>query len=457
MTKKKKMMKGFGGLLVVGSLALALVLSGCARNLEEDLPSVMTSGILSLTETSFESGGNVTDEGVDAVTKRGICWNTVGAPKVTGSTKTVDGTGLGVYRSRVTGLLPGTKYFYRAYATNSAGTKYGAEFYTTTKQSVTVPTTTTLPISDIELTTAVCGGIVVAHGGDSVVRCGICWDVNPDPTTSSAGKVVLNYSTPVFNCTLTGLKHSTNYYVRSYAVNTKGVAYGENIMFTTKVLPEIAMASIPGGLFQMGSYSGSSNEQPVHWVTLNHFKMGVKEVTVELWNAVMPNAEFRNIQNNLPISNVTFNDVMTFITRLGLATNTNYRLPTEAEWEYVAGEGADNRTLYAAGLNDTVGFAQRAWYEANADGTVHPVGTLQANKLGLYDLAGNVKEWCVDWYGDYDTADATNPKGQPSGSMKVLRGGAYPESALNNRVSKRAALEPNKTTSTIGFRIALSE
>lgn len=449
------MKKWFGGVLAVG--CTVLVLSSCARNLVEDLPAVMTSGIISLTETSFESGGNVTDEGVDAVTKRGLCWNTAGSPTVAASTKTVDGAGLGIFRSRVTNLLPDTKYYFRAYATNSAGTVYGAEFHTVTKKSVTIPTTTTLPISDIELTSAVSGGIVVAHGGDTVVRCGICWDVNPDPTTSSAGKVVLNYSTPVFDCTLTGLKHSTKYYVRSYAVNTKGVAYGENISFTTKTLPEIAMTSVPGGMFQMGSYGGSSNEQPVHWVTLNRFKMGVKEVTVELWNAVMPNAESRNLQNNLPVSNVNFNDVMTFITRLGLATNTNYRLPTEAEWEYVAGEGAANRTLYATGSNDTVGFGQRAWYEGNAEGTVQPVGALLPNKLGLYDLAGNVKEWCMDWYGEYDTADATNPKGQPSGTMKVLRGGAYNESALSNSIGKRTALEPNKTNSTIGFRIALSE
>lgn len=443
--------------MILGLGLVALLLGACTGDPEEGLAQVTTNGVLSVTETTFESGGTVVSDGGNGVIKRGICWATTAEPTVGGPNKTEDGVGLGVFRSKLTGLTPNTKYYYRAYATNSAGTAYGTEYFFTTRKTVTVPVVTTMPIADIELTTASCGGIISDNGGDSIVRCGICWDVNPDPTTSSAGKVVMNYSEQVFQCNLSDLKHSTKYYVRSFAVNPKGVAYGENITFTTKILPEIAMASISGGTFQMGSYIGPSNEAPMHWVTLDAFKIGIKEVTVELWNAVMPNSENRNLQNNKPVSNVSMNDAMTFIYRLGLATNKNYRLPTEAEWEFVAGEGVGSRTMYATGLNDTAAFAERAWYLGNADGDVHPVGTLQPNKLGVYDLGGNVLEWCNDWYGDYSASDVVNPKGAASGPKKVLRGGSFLDPASVCRTSLRQSMEPNKRNPTTGFRIALTE
>jgi len=252
------------------------------------------------------------------------------------------------------------------------------------------------------------------------------------------------------------LNYSTKYYVRAFAVNSKGVSYGENTSFTTKILPEISMVSVVGDRFQMGSYSGSSNEQPVHWVTLSNFKIGMTEVSVELWNAVMPNSQFRNEQNILPISNVTMNMAMDFITRLGLVTNKNYRLPTEAEWEFVAGEGSGPRTIYAAGLNDTVSFAQRAWYAFNADDQIHSIGSLLPNKLGIFDLAGNVSEWCIDWYGDYSNSDVLNPKGPSSGNKKVLRGGSFIDAAANCRTTARQLLDPNTGNRTTGFRIAIN-
>lgn len=436
---------------------LLIVLGACSGNMDDQLPVVATNGILSLTDSTFESGGNVTSEGVNAVLKRGICWNTTGKPTVKGSTKTEDGVGAGLFRSKITGLLQDTKYYYRAYATNSAGTSYGEEYVVVTKKSVTIPTITTMPLSDIELTTAECGGIVSANGGDSILRCGVCWDTNPTPTTSSPGIVVLDYNQPVYYCTLKNLNYSTRYYVRSFAVNSKGVAYGEILSFTTKTLPAFELTSIGGGRFQMGSNDGEVNEQPVHWVTLDQFKIGTREVTVELWNAVMPNSEFRNEPNDLPISNVSYNDVMMFITRLDLATNTNYRLPTEAEWEFVAGEGVDARTLYAAGLNDTSTFTRRAWYVSNADGAVHPVGSLQSNKLGVFDMGGNVMEWCQDWYGDYSSSEVLNPKGPSSGTKKVLRGGSFADPALFCRTSMRLFQNPSSSNKMMGFRIALTK
>jgi len=217
------------------------------------------------------------------------------------------------------------------------------------------------------------------------------------------------------------------------------------------------MVSVVGDQFQMGSYSGSSNEQPVHWVTLSNFKIGMTEVSVELWNAVMPNSQFRNEQNNLPISNVSMNMVMDFITKLALVTKKNYRLPSEAEWEYAAGEGSGARTIYAAGVNDTIDFFDRAWYAFNSDDQIHPVGQLLPNKLGIFDMGGNVSEWCSDWYGDYSSGADTNPKGPSSGTKKVLRGGSFVDVAVGCKTTIRRYLDPNEVRRTNGFRIALSE
>lgn len=450
------MKKGYVGSILIGSL-LVVMMNGCSKVGEEGLPEVTTNKLISFTETSFEVGGTVVSEGASPILKRGISWSGTGDPRSASAHKTEDGSGVGTFRSKITGLEPETRYYYRAYATNSAGTSYGEEASIVTKKATFVPTVTTMPVSSIELTTAECGGMVSANGGDSVVRCGICWDTNPNPTTSSNSKVVLTYSAPVFSCPLTNLNYSTKYYVRAFAVNSKGVSYGEEISFTTKILPEIQMTSVVGGTFQMGSSSGLSNEKPVHGVTLGNFKIGTKEITIEIWNAVMPISAFRNERNKLPVSGVSLNDVMTFITRLSLATNKNYRLPSEAEWEYVAGEGSANRTFYATGLNDTLSFAERAWYFANSEDGVHEVGTLLPNKLGVYDMGGNVMEWCYDWYGEYSSSDVTNPKGPTSGIKKVLRGGSFADPAANCRTSMRLYLDPSASNRTTGFRIALTE
>ena len=450
-------MKKFNSYTVLVGVVFVWLMSSCNRDLDANLPKVTTNSVLSLTESSFECGGMVVSDGGFSVLKRGICWSSIGEPTAASENKTEDGVGLGLFLSRITGLTPETKYYYRAYATNSEGTSYGEESFIITKKSLLVPSVSTNQVSAIELTTAEAGGNITSNGGESIVRCGVCWDVNPNPTTSLATKIVLNYTTPSFTCDLSGLNYSTVYHIRAFAVNSKGVAYGEDRTFNTKTMPEMAMTSIVGGTFQMGSSNGFSNEMPVHTVTLSNFKMGTKEVTVELWNAVMPSSENRNELNNLPISGISLNDAMEFLNRLALATNKNYRLPTESEWEYVAGEGSGVRTLYATGTNDSASFVERAWYAVNSDNMIHPVATLAPNKLGIYDMGGNVLEWCSDWYGDYSSATTVNPKGATSGTKKVLRGGSFADPAANCRTSIRQYLAPNQLNSQTGFRIALTE
>jgi formylglycine-generating enzyme required for sulfatase activity len=443
--------------MVFSGVLVLMMLVGCSKNLDENLPKVLTNSVISLTDSSFECGGTVTDDGGYNVTSRGLCWSSTGEPKAVEGSKTSDGIGLGTFRSKIKDLLPETKYYYRAYATNSAGTSYGEERYFITKVSASIPTIQTSLVSSIELITAECGGSISANGGDIITRCGICWDTNPNPTTSSATKVVLTYTSDVFSCTMADLNYSTTYFVRAFAVNSKGVAYGETQTFKTKVMPAFEMSSIAGGSFQMGSSNGLSNEQPAHTVTLSNFKIGKTEVNVELWNAVMPNSQFRNEQNNLPISNVSFNTVKDFITRLALATKLNYRLPSEAEWEYAAGGGSGTRTVYATGLNDTVGINGRAWFSLNSNNAFHAVGTLLPNKLGLLDMGGNVSEWCNDWFGDYTGDASTNPKGSSSGTKKVYRGGSYSDGPESSKTTARFSLDPNSSQTNLGFRIALNE
>lgn len=442
----------------VGMVVLtALVLSGCSRDADEGLPKVQTNVVISVSDTTFECGGTVLSDGGNKVTSRGLCWSSTSEPMAVEGLMTKDGTGTGTYRSKILGLIPETRYYYRAYATNSQGTSYGEIKMFVTDKGVFAPTVSTGLVTDIELITAECGGYVTATGGDSVVRYGICWGVNPNPTTSSTTKVVLNYTTRDFSCTIANLNYSTTYHVRAFAVNSKGVSYGENRTFTTKVLPPIEMVAVAGGTFSMGSNNGLSNEQPVHSATLGNFKLGKTEVTIELWNAVMPNSMNRNEVNNLPVSGVTFNTVMDFITRLGLATKKNYRLPTEAEWEYAAGGGQGSRFLYAAGLNDTVGFSARSWFSLNSDAEKHTVASLLPNNLGIFDLAGNVAEWCNDWYGDYTSEALSNPKGPSSGTKKVFRGGSLSDDPAKCKTTARQNLDPNTPNSTLGFRIALTE
>lgn len=190
----------------------------------------------SYTATTAVCGGNVTDDGGADVTARGVCWNTIPNPTIEGL-HTTDGTGTGSFTSNITGLEPNHTYFVRAYATNSAGTAYGnTKSFITSK---TIPTVVTSDVSNITATTATCGGNVTAWGGTDVTARGVCWGTSPDPTIE--GSHTTNGSgIGSFTSNLTGLTAGTVYYVRAYATNSVGTAYGEQKTFTSgALLPEV--------------------------------------------------------------------------------------------------------------------------------------------------------------------------------------------------------------------------
>ena len=211
------------------------------------------------------------------------------------------------------------------------------------------------------------------------------------------------------------------------------------------------MIFVEGGTFSMGSDSGASDEKPVHSVTLSDYMIGETEVTQELWQAVMgdnPSSFTGDMQR--PVESVYWNDCQYFIEKLNELTGEHFSLPTEAQWEYAA-RGGKYSEGYAYSGSNTVDDV--AWYYLNSSSSTHPVKTKQPNELGLYDMTGNVQEWCQDWYGNYSSSSVADPVGPSSGDYRVLRGGAWYYSAV--RVSDRSYLAPIGMEFTKGFRLAL--
>ena len=219
---------------------------------------------------------------------------------------------------------------------------------------------------------------------------------------------------------------------------------------------KIDMVSIKGGTFMMGSpsnESGRDNDEVQHQVTLKSFIMGTHEVTQGLWKAVMGNNPSNFNGDNLPVESVSWNNVQEFIKKLNQLTGKKYRLPTEAEWEYACRGGST--TAYCFGDNSN-SLGDYAWYDNNSGNRTHEVGTKKPNAWGLYDMHGNVLEWCNDWEADYPTTPQKDPTGPSSGSNRVNRGGSWNNNAQNCRSANRNNNNPDNRNNNLGFRLALS-
>jgi formylglycine-generating enzyme required for sulfatase activity len=231
---------------------------------------------------------------------------------------------------------------------------------------------------------------------------------------------------------------------------------GENITITVKGVA-FTMVFVKGGTFQMGATEEQGgdafdHEKPVHSVTLSDYYIGETEVTQALWQAVMGQnrSEFKG--SNRPVEWVDWNDCQQFITKLNELTGKNFRLPTEAEWEYAARGGSKSRGYKYSGSND---IGSVAWYDGNSDLTTYPVKQKQANELGIYDMSGNVYEWCQDLYGAYGSSSQTKPLESSSSSYYVYRGGCWGCDARYCRVSYRSGDSYFHEENSLGFRLAL--
>jgi formylglycine-generating enzyme required for sulfatase activity len=181
--------------------------------------------------------------------------------------------------------------------------------------------------------------------------------------------------------------------------------------------------------------------------------MGVTEVTQAQYEAVMGTnpSKFKGATN--PVDTVSWNDATEFCKKLSEKTRQAVRLPTEAEWEYACRAGT--ATTFSFGDADSA-LGDYAWYSANSGSTTHPVGQKKPNAWGLYDMHGNVWEWCADWYGDYPKVAATEPQGPASGTSRVLRGGFWASAPTRCRSANRDGIAPGHRLPNCGFRVVVS-
>ncbi len=249
-----------------------------------------------------------------------------------------------------------------------------------------------------------------------------------------------------------GKSETINFEVSAASQQNNSAENNSNLL-----LPE--MVFVQGGTFTMGCTAEQGidcleNEKPTHLVTLSSFYIGKYEVTQAQWEAVIGSnpSNFKGCAN-CPVENVNWNDCQEFIQKLNAKTGKTYRLPTEAEWEYSSRGGSSSHGYKYAGSNDLEAVA---WYGVNSASKTHLVGQKRPNELGIYDMTGNVFEWCSDRFGNYGSSPCTNPQGPASGGYRVLRGGALRSIPQICRVSYRNNyFIPDLRHSSLGFRLVL--
>ena len=336
-----------------------------------------------------------------------------------------------------------------------------------------LPSITTLEPSKITMTTAILGGIISNIGNQSFTERGICYSTTPNPTIYNTKKTVSGSGTGSYTTTVTGLQEWTTFYIRAYMITGGNTYYGEEFSFTSG---EPEMVYLQSGTFTMGCTQEQGSdcqtvEKPEHQVTLNSFSIGRYEITQEQWIAVMGNnPSEKNWDNRLPVENVSWEDIVGtkgdyvtinginyyedgFIYRLNQITGKQYRLPTEAEWEFAARGGNKSKNYKYSGSDWAVQVAL-TWEYSNQ--TTHQVGTRYPNELGIYDMSGNVWEWVSDWFGLYTSDSQNNPTGPQTGTYRVYRGGSWSNDYTYSRVSYRYLNYPDYKYSNLGFRVALS-
>ena len=287
-----------------------------------------------------------------------------------------------------------------------------------------------------------------------------------DGYESEEGTVKLKASTPS-NLQITLSKEAmatqqnsvTQPTVVQQPVAQTSVTNSDNITIPVKDGISIDMVRVEAGMFTMGATPEMENpfgdEKPPHQVTLtNDYYIGKYEVTQALWQAVMGNNPSIFNCDNLPVEYVSWDDCQEFISKLNRITGKTFRLPTEAEWEYAARGGNKSRGYLYSGSNN---ISDVAWYDGNSRNITHPVGSKQANELGIYDMSGNVYEWCQDWKSTYSSSSKVNPTGATSGSSRVYRGGSWNNTARFCRSSYSYSVTPGYRCIFLGLRLALSE
>ncbi len=249
--------------------------------------------------------------------------------------------------------------------------------------------------------------------------------------------------------------------VYAYMPGEKKAARSEPKAGDTRTIGGMEFVYIPAGSFMMGSSDGERNdeERPLHRVTLDGFWMGKYEVTQGQYREIMginpsyfkKEGWFSNSKRH-PVENVTWRDAVDFCAKFAARHGIAVRLPTEAEWEYAARAGTNTRYYWGNEIDNNY-----LWHWNNSEGTTHRVGEKRPNAFGLYDMTGNVWEWCSDWYGEqyYRESPEKNPKGPDSGQYRILRGGSWLGSGCSDSSAVRVSYLPDSWYGIIGFRVVV--
>ena len=446
--------------------------------LKAGIPVVETNQVINITLNSAECQGIALADSGNVIIKKGFCWHTQEDFDIDNCLDlTVSGSGLGSFSGQLYNLSGGTTYYIKAYATNQLGTSYGMakEFIT---ENMGLPTIMTSDITNIGNTYAKTGGDITDNGNSPIIARGVCWNTDGEPSLeNSIGFTSDGTGIGSFTSNITGLQEGTLYYVTAYATNEEGTAYGNIKSFTPSLIEWIM---VEGGDFQMGSNNGSTDEQPIHLVSISSFKMSKYEISnaqycvflndiscnsngsfngVEYINIAAADCqiEFQNEifipkagKNNFPVVFVTWPGASEF------AAWTGCRLATEAEWEFAArGGNLATETTYSG--SNTIGDV--AWYFTNSEEHTHEVGNKAPNELGLYDMSGNVWEWLIDWYQSdyYSISPQDNPQGPDSGIERMFRGGSWRSGPSYCRLAYRSNNIPSYSDDFIGFRVVKSQ
>ncbi|NSW93969.1 MAG: fibrobacter succinogenes major paralogous domain-containing protein [Bacteroidales bacterium] len=332
------------------------------------LATVTTADVTSVTSSSAVSGGEVVSDGGGAVTARGVCWGTLPAPTTAGS-KTTDGAGTGSFTSNIAGLEPGKTYYVRAYAVNNAGTAYGNEISFNTPSELAVVSTS--QVNMITTNSAVSGGNVLSDGGSSVTARGVCWSTNSTPTVSDS-HTTDGSGTGSFSSSITGLNPNTTYYVRAYAVNSVGTAYGSVISFTTQPATT-TVTDVDGNVYNTVTIGSQV------WMTENlrvtHYRNGdpiITGLSDNEWSSTTSGAF--SIYNNVPSNSKVYGNLYNWyaVTDSRGLCPVGWHTPTNAEWETLTTYLINNGFGYGGSGND-IGKSMAmtsGWDESIVPGTV---------------------------------------------------------------------------------------
>ncbi len=359
-------MKGYGTQMVVRAIRAFNGIS---------LPTISTDPVINITATTATSGGTITGDGGSPVTARGVCWSTTTGP-TTANSKTLDGTGIGTFISNITGLTLGTTYYVRAYATNSLGTAYGNELSFIAAPPV-LPTLTTDPISGMTATSAVSGGNITSDGGAVVTVRGVCWGTVTNPTIALATKTNDGAGSGAFVSNITGLTTGTTYYLRAYATNIVGTAYGNEVIFTPTNLPTVTTNPIGSLIGAIAAGSGIVESEGGAPVTA----FGL------CWNTVTGPTVTVNLGKTTDLNGIFGTPWSYFHTVSGLTIGTTYYVRAYATNSFGTSYGAEvSFTAAAATLGQSVIIDNLSSVVFNVDGT------------GLHGLIADLYGWGeADW------------------------------------------------------------